>query len=399
MNRRILHFSNSEYRSLADAGSTKRIWQELSRSATEYRVVARGSSLRPSVQQEGKLFLHLWPSIPTATLPGAAYALLPIVRRHGIEAIICQDPVLGGFAAAHVGRLLGVPILTEIHTDVYFRPATDPRSRALRFAFRHALEQATVVRVLSEGMRSRIRDMGIRPRTTVHIPNRVDLSLFSRDGARPVEVRERLGLEDASPIITSVGRFVPQKGHVDLLHAFQRVSAHFPAASLLLIGGGPLEDRYRSLVTRLGLEGRVRLISDLPQRELVGLLAATDVYSQPSVPFMGEALPRTLLEAMAMELPIVATEAAFIPDVIADRHNGLLVPPGHVTRLAKAIVDLTTDRALADRLGGAALDDAKRYHEWDTAFEMYRSVVYLLGCDSPPSPHTASRNSGATASG
>src|SRR5918997_1773243 len=98
MNRRILHFSNSEYRSLADAGFTKRIWQELSRTATEYRVVARGSSLRPSVEQEGKLFLHLWPPIPTATLPGAAYALLPILRRHGIEAIICQDPVLGGFA-------------------------------------------------------------------------------------------------------------------------------------------------------------------------------------------------------------------------------------------------------------------------------------------------------------
>jgi glycosyltransferase involved in cell wall biosynthesis len=386
VNRRILHFSNSQYRGLAAGGHTKRIWQELARDAAEYRVVARGLSLRPSVQHEGNLFLHLWPRLPTATLPGAAYGLLPVVRRHAIDAIVCQDPVLGGFAATHVGRLLGVPVLVEIHTDIYFRPPTDLRSRVLRTLFRHALEQATAVRVPTEGMGRRIHDAGIRPRATVHIPYRVDRGLFSRDRARPEAARERLGLSNARPLITSVGRFVPQKGYADLLEALRRLSDQLPDAALLLVGGGALANRYRELVARLGLDGRVHLISDVSQRELVDLLAATDVYTQPSVPLLGEAMPRTLLEAMAMELPIVATEAAFIPDVVTDGQNGVLVPPGQPGRLAEAISELATDQALAAQLARKARDDATRRYGWDAAFETYRSVLYSLGSDSATSP-------------
>jgi glycosyltransferase involved in cell wall biosynthesis len=399
MNRRILHFSNTKYPGLADAGYTKRIWEELGRNAEEYRIVARGHSFRPRVEREGHLFLHLWPSLPTAALPGAAYGLLPLVRRHRIDAIVCQDPVLGGVAATHVGRLLRVPVLVEIHTDLYFRPPTDARSRTLGALFRHALEQATAVRIPTEGMGRRLRDAGINARAIVHVPYRVDLRLFTREGARPKAGRDRLGLGDARPLITSVGRFVPQKGYVDLLDALRRLSDRLPQAELLLVGGGRLAGRYRERVAELGLEGRVHLVSNLPQRELVDLLAATDVYCQPSMPLLGEAMPRTLLEAMAMELPIVATEAAFLPDVIDDRRNGLLVPPGRPDRLAEAIVELASDRALAARLGHAALDDARRHYEWDTAFDTYRSVLYSLRRDSGSWPQTASRKSGATTSG
>jgi glycosyltransferase involved in cell wall biosynthesis len=321
------------------------------------------------------------------------------VRRHGIDAIVCQDPVLGGFAAAHVGRLLGVPVLIEIHTDVYFGGSTDRRSRILRGLFRHALEQATLVRVLTHGMDARIRAEGIRPRATVHIPNRVDLRVFNKDGARPDLAFERLGLGHARPIITSVGRFVLQKGHADLLRAFSLVCKQFPEAALVLIGGGELANDYHDLASRLGIERRVHVVADLPQRELVDVLAATDIYSQPSLPGLGEALPRTLLEAMAMGLPIVATNAAFIPDVIADRRNGVLAPSWRPAALAEAIVELAGDQALAARLGRTALDDARRDYEWDACFDVYRSVLYSMGRHSTSPPQTASRNSGATASG
>lgn len=366
-----MHVTNSPCRSLAELGPTLPIFRELARGCSEYHVLAPYPG-RPRHDAEGALQLHTVPAGRGRTFCLTSVAAAPLIRRHGIDGIVCQDPLLGGLAAATAGRAVRTPALVELHTDLYFRLAADanPGRRTLGKLALWVLRHATLVRSIGPVQSSLLKAHGVDPARIRIVPYRVDTGLFSPPSQRPP--RDSL-------VLSSVGRFVPQKGYLELLEGFAELAgaSHVPLR-LVLAGGGPLESRLRSKAETLGVSPAVELRPWGSQLAVRDLLRDTDVYVQPSQPGKGDWMPRTILEAMASALPVVATDVGGIRDVIDDGHNGRLVRASDQPKLIDALRELIARPEQRARLGGEALSTARCLYSWEASFERYRALLAEL---------------------
>ena len=151
---------------------------------------------------------------------------------------------------------------------------------------------------------------------------------------------------DVGPVIVTIGRLEPEKGHRFLVQAMPRVLKHHPGARLWIAGDGSLRVELEALAYQLGLERHVLFlgfVEDVPE-----LLSRADVFVLPS---LSEALGISLLEAMAASLPVVASAVGGVPEVIEPGFNGLLVPPGDADKIALSLLTLCGEPDLARRLG------------------------------------------------
>ena len=137
------------------------------------------------------------------------------------------------------------------------------------------------------------------------------------------QVRQELGLPETNQLALTVGRLHPQKGHLDLLPAIPHIIKEFPEVRFVWVGDGELRECLNNKVREYGVEHQVLLIgyrSDIPR-----LLKSADLFVFPT---HYEGQPFALLEAMAHSLPIIASHASAIPEVIENRIHGLLFRTG-----------------------------------------------------------------------
>jgi glycosyltransferase involved in cell wall biosynthesis len=153
-----------------------------------------------------------------------------------------------------------------------------------------------------------------------------------------------------SPVfeILSVGRLAPVKGQQAMIAAVDTVVKEGRRIRLRLAGDGPDRAELEREVERRGLSQEVIFEGNLNQDQLRAVYRESDAFVLSS---FGEGLPVALMEAMAMEIPCIATWIAGIPELIRDGVGGLLVAPGDVQSLAKAIIRLMSDAELQRRLG------------------------------------------------
>ncbi len=191
-----------------------------------------------------------------------------------------------------------------------------------------------------------------------YLGNGIDLSRFDPEVAKDADrsaLRAELGIpDDRSPILGITGRITKEKGFVELAEALSLLHADFPDAHLLVIGGqlsterDAFQDRLVDFIAGRDLDAHVTFAgfrNDV--RECLGLL---DVFVLPSY---REGLPRSVLEAMAMELPVVATDIRGCREAVVHELTGLLVPPRESRPLAAAIGRIVGDPDLARRFGKA----------------------------------------------
>ena len=150
--------------------------------------------------------------------------------------------------------------------------------------------------------------------------------------------------------IGNLAALVPHKDHDTLLAAAVIVLLKRPNARFLIAGRGPEEARLVQSVERMGLGGKVVFLGH--REDPLPLLKSLDVYVQSS---WGEGMGSVLIEAAACGVPIAATTAGGIPEVVENGRTGLLVPPRRPEDLAAAILTLADDRALARRLADEGL--------------------------------------------
>jgi glycosyltransferase involved in cell wall biosynthesis len=154
-----------------------------------------------------------------------------------------------------------------------------------------------------------------------------------------------------APLVGSVGRLEPRKGHETLVRAFELVVRDRPSARLSIAGHDPFGHgaRLAALIGACGLETSVRLVGFEP--DVPSFLRTLDVFAFAS---RSEGLPHAVLEAMAAELPLVASRIPPIAEIVEDGTTGFLVDPDDVAGFAAAILLLARDRATASRLGRRA---------------------------------------------
>lgn len=172
--------------------------------------------------------------------------------------------------------------------------------------------------------------------------------------------------------VLCVARQYPRKHIADLIRAWPSVRAQVPAAKLVIIGDGPEHTKLAALAQGLGLAESVALLGALPDDAAVReWYRRATVFCLPSVQ---EGFGIVFLEAMAAGLPIVATTAAAIPEVVPDGVAGLLVPPADVAALAAALTRLLKDPELAAQLGAAGRDHVQRY-DWEQVADRFLAVL------------------------
>jgi glycosyltransferase involved in cell wall biosynthesis len=182
------------------------------------------------------------------------------------------------------------------------------------------------------------------------IYNGVDLERY--DHQEPCcTLREEYGMDPDSPIVGVVGRLELEKGHPTLLEAWPLVLAAVPKAYLLIVGEGSRLDALHDIVREQGIERHVVFTGR--RDDIPAVTAAFDVAVLPSY---REAQGLTILEAMALSRPVVASNVGGIPEMIEDGVTGLLVPPSDPPALAAAVVRLLRDHQLADMIGRAGHD-------------------------------------------
>lgn len=151
--------------------------------------------------------------------------------------------------------------------------------------------------------------------------------------------------------IASVGRLVPEKGQRLLIEAVASLLRTGADVRLSLAGDGPERASLKQLAAELGVTGQVEFLGAIPHTAVDELLRRTDVFCLPS---FAEGVPIVLMEAMAMELPVIASRVMGIPELIEDRVSGRLVAPGSLPELADALSELVADADERRRLGHAA---------------------------------------------
>jgi len=175
----------------------------------------------------------------------------------------------------------------------------------------------------------------------------VDVPSLRAQGCRE-EARRELGLEDAM-VIGTVANLRPHKGYPDLLAAARAVLDRVPDVVFVAVGQGPQEAEIRARHRALGLGERFRLLGF--RDDAVRVMSAFDVFCLASI---HEGLPLATMEALALGLPIVATRAGGIPEVLTDGEEALLVPPSAPGLLADALERVATDERLRASMAARA---------------------------------------------
>lgn len=263
-----------------------------------------------------------------------------------VHAHMFRAEVVAVYAADMVEKRTGSrPLVVSTLHSSRFRSAEDRElleKLTPRIDWLIAVSDAIVRKIVAEN----------RDTTNIsRIYNGVDLERFDEAPGRDV-VRKEFGIPADAPVAVSIGRLEPEKGHPTLIEAWPLVHHHFPQARLLIAGEGSERDRLEGLAAaHLRSELCCDSVAFLGRRDdIPAVLAAADVVAMPSY---REAQGIAILEALAADRPVVASNVGGIPEMIRSGENGLLVPSHDPSALASAIALLFRDRALAQRLAAA----------------------------------------------
>jgi glycosyltransferase involved in cell wall biosynthesis len=165
----------------------------------------------------------------------------------------------------------------------------------------------------------------------------IDVHAVSAHRAHRDEVRRELGVTENLVVVT-VANLRITKGWPDLLSAGRKVLDTVEEACFLAVGQGPMEQEIRRLHDELGLGDRFRLLGFRP--DAVRIMAGCDVFCLAS---HHEGLPIAVMEAMAIGLPVVATDVGGLAELVVDGVHGILVPPYRPDLLAGALIEILTE--------------------------------------------------------
>jgi len=285
----------------------------------------------------------------------------------------------------HVAKLLHqVPHVVTTHSLEPARPWKAEQLGAGGYALssfceRTAIEAADAVVAVSAGMREDIMAAypAVEPERIDVIHNGIDPEQYSPDPG--TDVLDAYGIDRSRPYVLFVGRITRQKGIVHLLAAAHDFD---PSAQIVLAAGAPDEPAIEREVTegveRLQKErdGVIWIQKMLEKSEVIQLLTHAAVFVVPSV---YEPMGIVNLEAMACETAVVASAVGGIPEVVADRETGLLVPPADPPALAAAVNELLADPERASRMGLAGRARVLEHFTWravaERTLELYGRLV------------------------
>lgn len=302
--------------------------------------------------------------------PSIWHPLRDLVRARGIDVVHSHD-YKTDLLAWLLGRSTGIVPIATVHGWT----GHSLRERLVYYpVHKRVLGRFPVVVAVSSQVKADLVAHGCRPNRIRVLLNGIDHKAFRRDRGQVSEARARFGLADGQIAIGAVGRLEPQKRFDLLIAAFATLRRTQPSAQLLIAGDGSLKDALQALVDSRGLGSCCRLLGQVEDVPLFH--HALDLFVQSSI---YEGTPNAVLEAMALETPIVATDVGGTTELVTHGREGLIVPPGDIDALVSAMQNVLCEPSAA----GVRVAAARHRVETDLSFEcrlrtlerMYRELA------------------------
>ncbi|HET6374024.1 MAG TPA: glycosyltransferase [Candidatus Polarisedimenticolia bacterium] len=260
------------------------------------------------------------------------------------------DIVHAQTARAHsialLARKLAAPGLLVVSRRLDF-----PIKPHLLNRWKYANRSVSAYIAVAEVIRDILVRAGVPPERVTVIQSSIDLARFTGVGDHRAAIRAQLGIPESARVVGNVAALAWHKGQQDLVAAMPAVLAAIPDAWLVIVGGGDQRDVLLAKARDRGVGGRVILTGardDVPK-----VLTAFDLFCMPSY---YEGLCNSVLEAFAMKVPVVATRAGGLPEIVLHEATGLLARPRDPADLAAALIRLLTEKELGRRVAEAGHD-------------------------------------------
>jgi glycosyltransferase involved in cell wall biosynthesis len=264
--------------------------------------------------------------------PRMIWRVVQLVKALKIDIISAHE--MKSDVIAYLASLLHpVPIVTTLHGWI----GNNPKQRLFIALDRLIVRRFDRVIAVSGRIRDEVHAAAVPPDKVRLLHNAIVIERYVRTGRRGF-LGELIGRPLDRPVVASIGRLSPEKGHADLIEALGIAAARGYRMSAVLVGDGPERQRLADRIQALGLQESVHLPGYLKQPERV--LEDADLAVLPS---HTEGLPNAALEALVMEVPVLATRVGGTPEVITDGETGRLVEPRSPEALAEALMDFAKD--------------------------------------------------------
>ncbi len=262
-----------------------------------------------------------------------------------------------GTTAAYLRRATGggrLPTVATLHTfDDAQTPGKEARRiRLMWWALRHGCRQIIAV---SDGLRRYLeQEARLPPERCLTLYNGIDVDRFRpQPAAARLAQRQAFNIPPAAPLLITVAVLRQPKGIQHMLQALPALRQTWPDLRYLVVGSGAHAAALEALTVQLGITEAVIFAGT--RHDIPDLLAMSDLFVLPT---LDDALPTVLMEAMAVGLPLVASNVGGVPEMVTHQQNGLLVPPGNADALVQACRHILQNPTLAQSMSIAGQQTA-----------------------------------------
>ncbi len=298
------------------------------------------------------------------------------------DIIHAHSPALNGLAAVKAGKKYNIPVVYEIRAfweDAAVDHGTS-KEWGLRYRITRALEtyvikNAQAVTTICEGLRKDIVQRGVPETRVTVIPNAVDLDKFSDNTEKDEVFAESLGLKNAM-VLGFIGSFYAYEGLPLLIAAMPEILNKQKNVKLLLVGGGPDEQKLKQKIDELRLSDKVIFTGRVPHEKIQAYYNLVDIFIYPRYPMRLTELvtPLKPLEAMAQNRLVVASDVGGHKELIQDGKNGKLFQAGNSSALAHAVLTLTEQKDQWQSFHQSGKKYVEDERNWPTSVARYRTV-------------------------
>lgn len=311
--------------------------------------------------------------------------LVKVIRENNYDIVHVHTPiaaVIGRIAA----RIAGVKAIVYTSHGLPFHDLSTPFEYILYSNIERIVALITDL-ILSqnhEDIHTAVKIGMCPPSKLGYLGNGIDINRFKLsqiDSAKQVNLRESFGISEGNLVIGTIGRLTRKKGTGYLIDAVAKIIPKFPNLHVLIIGGElssdpePFQVELMDKISTYGIDKNVTFTGD--RDDIPELLSILDIFTLPS--FTHEGLPRSILEAMAMELPVVATNIRGCREAVIDGETGLIVPPQDSESLANALEKLLVNSSLRKLYGEAGRKRVESEYDENFVFERLKNFYQKLG--------------------
>ncbi len=210
------------------------------------------------------------------------------------------------------------------------------------FFEKYIIKKADYLVAVSESQKQKLITQGIDENKIKTVHNAIDVSLV--DNIKPISLHKQFHLPNDSIVLISGGRFSTEKGQIDFVKAAKIALEQNSKLRFVLFGDGPDLEKINTYIDTNNLNEYI--ICPGFEKSILSYIQSADILVNPS---LSEGLPNIVLESMASETPVIATNVGGLAEIIVSNKSGILVPSQDCAALASAIISLTTDKDMKEK--------------------------------------------------